>query len=164
MGLKMGDKKNKEGAIALTKYISYGSNLNLKDMAKRCPTAHTLGVSRLLDYRLVFRRKFEDAYLNIERAEGFFVPVMVWEIGPKDEAALDQYEGYPDFYGKDYLSVSLRQKTVSGMIYVMNEGYVLGKPNEAYYETVCQGYLDCGFDLQILEQALAASTRHLGGK
>jgi hypothetical protein len=36
-------------------YIAYGSNLNLTQMAKRCPTAKVLGASEIKDYALVFR-------------------------------------------------------------------------------------------------------------
>lgn len=38
-----------------TLYIAYGSNLNLPQMAKRCPTAEVVGASRLKNYELLFR-------------------------------------------------------------------------------------------------------------
>ena len=37
------------------KYIAYGSNLNLEQMAFRCPTAKVVGKSELKDYELLFR-------------------------------------------------------------------------------------------------------------
>ena len=37
------------------KYIAYGSNLNLKQMAMRCPTAKVVGRAMLKDYQLTFR-------------------------------------------------------------------------------------------------------------
>ena len=36
-------------------YIAYGSNLNIKQMANRCPTAKVVGASMLKDWRLLFR-------------------------------------------------------------------------------------------------------------
>ena len=36
-------------------YIAYGSNLNLEQMAFRCPTAKVVGKSELKDYELLFR-------------------------------------------------------------------------------------------------------------
>lgn len=36
-------------------YIAYGSNLNLPQMAIRCPGAAVIGKSALKDYELVFR-------------------------------------------------------------------------------------------------------------
>ena len=38
-----------------TLYIAYGSNLNLPQMAFRCPTAEVVGKSELKDYGLLFR-------------------------------------------------------------------------------------------------------------
>lgn len=38
-----------------TLYIAYGSNLNLPQMALRCPTAEVVGKSELKDYELLFR-------------------------------------------------------------------------------------------------------------
>ena len=37
-------------------YIAYGSNLNLEQMADRCPTARVVGATVLDDYQLVFQR------------------------------------------------------------------------------------------------------------
>ena len=36
-------------------YIAYGSNLNLEQMARRCPTAKMIGSTTLKNYRLMFR-------------------------------------------------------------------------------------------------------------
>ena len=37
------------------KYIAYGSNLNLEQMAVRCPTAQVAGRGEIRDYELLFR-------------------------------------------------------------------------------------------------------------
>ena len=37
-------------------YVAYGSNLNLEQMARRCPTAKVVGIGVLKDYQLTFRR------------------------------------------------------------------------------------------------------------
>ena len=36
-------------------YIAYGSNLNLEQIARRCPTAKVVGSTTLKNYRLMFR-------------------------------------------------------------------------------------------------------------
>ncbi len=88
-------------------YIAYGSNLNLTQMAKRCPTAKVLGASEIKDYALVFRGGRHGAVATIEPCEGASVPVLLWEITSKDEAALDVYEGFPRFYGKETMELTL---------------------------------------------------------
>ena len=78
-----------------TIYLAYGSNLNLRQMAYRCPTAKVLGSAKLTGYRLLFRGGNGGAVATIEKQKGESVPVMLWRIMPNDEKALDRYEGYP---------------------------------------------------------------------
>lgn len=44
-------------------YGAYGSNINLRQMAYRCPNAKVIGQGILNDYELTFRR---GGYANIE--------------------------------------------------------------------------------------------------
>lgn len=135
-------------------YIAYGSNLNLPQMEKRCPTAKVLGASEIKDYALVFRGGRYGAVATIEPCEGSMVPVLLWEITPEDEKALDIYEGYPSFYGKETMELSLDEGTVPAMVYIMTPGHRLGYPSDMYYNTIHDGYKTAGFDTDILEQAL----------
>ena len=89
-------------------YIAYGSNLNLPQMAGRCPTAKVVGASEIKDYALVFRGGRHGAVATIEPCEGSSVPVLLWKITPKDEAALDIYEGFPPAGRQDCFSHGLR--------------------------------------------------------
>ena len=90
-------------------YIAYGSNLNLAQMKRRCPTAKAVGITELRNWRLWFRGQNRNAVATIERERGFKVPVLVWWLQPDDEATLDHYEGFPFLYRKETLRV-----TVSG--------------------------------------------------
>lgn len=135
-------------------YIAYGSNLNLPQMAKRCPTAKVVGASEIKDYALLFRGGKNGAVATVEPCEGVSVPVLLWKITPKDEAALDIYEGYPSFYDKETMELTLEDKTVSAMVYVMTKGHRLGYPSDFYYNTIREGYKTAGFDTSVLEQAV----------
>lgn len=134
-------------------YIAYGSNLNIKQMANRCPTAKVVGTSMLKDWRLLFRGAHAGAVATVEPFKGGSVPVLVWELTSADEAALDRYEGWPFLYRKETVKVKLGGKNVKAMMYVMNEGRPLGQPSCYYYTTILEGYKDAGFDLDILHQA-----------
>ena len=82
-------------------YIAYGSNLNIEQMGFRCPYAVPIGTTVLTDYRLMFRGGMDgNAVATIEPAKGESVPVLLWEITPRDEEALDRYEGWPRLYRK----------------------------------------------------------------
>ena len=86
-------------------YIAYGSNLNVKQMSHRCPTARPLGTANLDGWTLLFRGSKTGSYLTIEPKEGSSVPVAVWEVSERDERYLDHYEGYPNFYYKKDIEV-----------------------------------------------------------
>jgi gamma-glutamylcyclotransferase (GGCT)/AIG2-like uncharacterized protein YtfP len=130
-------------------YIAYGSNLNLPQMAKRCPAAKKAGAAMLEDYELLFRR-----HANVEQRKGARVPVAVFEIQPSDERRLDWYEGYPRYYDKKMVNVRLESGTVSAMVYVMNPGRPPRLPEKEYLEAIKEGYRAFGFDPAVLEAAV----------
>lgn len=140
-------------------YIAYGSNLNLPQMAYRCPTAQVVGTSEIKGYELLFCGGHRGAVATIEPSEGSTVPVLLWAIQPQDEIALDRYEGYPSFYRKETMDLKLEGKTVSAMVYVMNDAYVFGTPTDPYYQIIAQGYKTAGFDEDFLCQAVEKSTK-----
>ena len=73
-------------------YLAYGSNLNIRQMAYRCPSARIIGTSIIPDYELLFKGSKTGSYLTIEPKEGSKVPVAVWSVTESDEARLDAYE------------------------------------------------------------------------
>ena len=142
-------------------YLAYGSNLNLEQMAYRCPDATVIGTTMLPDYRLVFRGGRHSGVATIEMKQGAKVPVLLWQITEKCEKALDRYEGYPHLYRKEQLIVDLDGQEVRAMAYVMNEGPPPAMPGAYYYATILHGYRDCGFDEAILKQAVMHTTMNV---
>ena len=70
-------------------YIAYGSNLNLRQMAMRCPTAQLVGTGEVRDYELQFKGAPYGAFATIGPKDGASVPVAVWSLRSRDEKALD---------------------------------------------------------------------------
>jgi len=144
-------------------YIAYGSNLNIPQMLRRCPSARIIGTSEIPDYELLFKGSLTGSYLTIEKKEGCGVPVAAWEVTPEDEAALDRYEGYPAFYYKAEMvlpikgirSGKIRRRRV--FVYIMHEERPLGIPSRFYMETCRDGYRSFGFDERFLAQAYRTS-------
>lgn len=135
-------------------YVAYGSNLNLSQMALRCPTARVYSAGSLNNWELIFRGSKTGAYATIQRKKGSSVPVVVWEIQPKDEKNLDIYEGYPRFYFKQNVMVDLPAGKKKAMVYIMDTRRLPGIPTDRYVETVSQGYLDNNLDMEYLQEAL----------
>lgn len=142
-----------------TLYIAYGSNLNLPQMAFRCPTAKVAGASKIKDYELLFRGSRSSAVATVEPLQGSSVPVLLWKLKDRDLQALDHYEGYPSFYRKELLPVELNGKPASAMVYIMNDGHSFGAPSDYYLNTILEGYRTSGFDTDSLEQAVEKSIR-----
>ena len=134
-------------------YLAYGSNLNLKQMAQRCPTAKILGTTTLKDYRLMFKGVFGNAHATVEPCKGCDVPVLLWSVTAEDEKRLDRYEGYPHYYYRETVKVKLGRKTVEAMVYIMTEGKPFNPPSVYYYETIREGYIDNDLPLPKLENA-----------
>ncbi|MEG1806388.1 MAG: gamma-glutamylcyclotransferase family protein [Clostridia bacterium] len=131
-----------------TKYIAYGSNLNLSQMARRCPTAKEVGTAMLKDYQLTFR-----GVATLEPKIGAVTPIAVWELEELDEKNLDVYEGYPSLYRKEIVDIEVRGETMQAMVYLMNSGEPR-LPSIGYFNTIRQGYCDVGFDLDYLNKAV----------
>ena len=137
------------------KYIAYGSNLSIEQMDLRCPDAKIVGKAVLKDWKLVFRY-----HATVEPCAGHSVPVLVWEISPRDERRLDRYEGFPKYYVKRNLEVEMTDldgtnpRKVMAMVYIMAEGSELQAPSEAYLFVIAEAYEHLGFDKKILEAAL----------
>lgn len=137
-------------------YIAYGSNLNLAQMARRCPNSKVIGIGELKDYQLTFRR-----VATIEPQPGAVTPVGVWEITPADEKALDYYEGYPHLYRKENIKVVMHDGTeLEAMVYIMNSGEPQ-MPYNQYYRVIEQGYNDVGLDVKYLQAALDDTNKRI---
>ncbi len=146
-------------------YIAYGSNLNVRQMKFRCPGAKVVGTSVIKDYQLLYKGSKTGSYLTIEKKKGGMVPVAVWEVTADDEKRLDAYEGYPNFYYKTDMQLTVkshitgRKKKLDAFVYIMHEERKLGIPSHAYVRTCVQGYRDFGFDLKHLRLAFDISER-----
>lgn len=135
-------------------YVAYGSNLNLEQMAQRCPTARIYGVGVLNNWELVYRGSKTNSHATIERRQNSTVPVLLWEIRPADEYRLDIYEGFPSYYFKQNVMVETSSGRRKAMVYIMDKRQRPGAPSDRYIETIRQGYIDNGLDMRIFEDSL----------
>jgi len=126
-------------------YFAYGSNLNLTQMAQRCPNARQLGAQYIPNWRLVFRGV---ADIEPTRSNNVMLPIGVWEITEECENSLDIYEGFPHLY---------RKININGMMtYTMNQKDV-SVPSTHYFNSILDGYKDFGLKTNHLYEALGWS-------
>ena len=135
-----------------TLYFAYGSNINLDQMAYRCPAAQVVGPVELDGYELLFRR---GGFATIAPKEGETVVGLLWSITPECERSLDRYEGYPRFYDKQMVTVwDSEGRSLPVMAYVMGERFREPMlPTPAYYNGIQEGYRQNGLPLDALEKA-----------
>jgi len=135
-----------------TLYFAYGSNINLDQMACRCPDAQVVGPVVLEGYELLFR---SGGFATIGPNENEKVTGLLWNITPECERSLDRYEGYPHFYDKRMVTVRDNQgRSLSVMAYIMDERFrepLL--PSKAYYNGILKGYEQNGLPVPELKKA-----------
>lgn len=140
-------------------YIAYGSNLNIAQMRTRCPDAKIIGKTKLEGWKLLFKGSKTGSYLTIEPKKGYTVPIVVWSVSEKDEKNLDRYEGYPSFYYKKKMKVSVKgiktgkTRHLDAFVYIMHEERPIGIPTGYYMRTCLEGYMDFDMDMEILMTA-----------
>ena len=132
-------------------YIAYGSNINLEQMAYRCPHSKVLGISEIKNFELEFR-----GVATIVPKENASIPILIWELDERDLPTLNQYEGWPRLYRQEKMEFELNGKTFEGMAYLMNYGKI-APPSQEYYNTILRGYRENGLDESFLQKALENS-------
>ena len=132
-------------------YIAYGSNINLEQMAHRCPNSKIVSKEMLKGYELEFR-----GVATIVPNDKSEVPILIWEIDGRDEHSLDRYEGFPNLYRKELFEIEVDVEKKECMAYLMNKGQI-SPPTSYYYNVINQGYEANGMDTSYLRAALERS-------
>lgn len=134
-------------------YFAYGSNLDLEQMAYRCPDAEVVGPVRLENYELRFRGK---GFATVAPKEGSVVHGLVWNITPQCEQSLDRYEGYPRHYTKEMVTVKDADGVeIPVMVYIMAEPMCRqpALPSPYYYQVIQNGFKENGLPVESLQDA-----------
>jgi gamma-glutamylcyclotransferase len=127
-------------------YFAYGSNLNRKQMAERCPGSKPLFPAILHNFKLIFTgwsRKWNGGIASVKSAKGEKVLGGVYEISEANLRQLDKYEGYPADY--NHLKITIWTDDgdpVEVITYIKKEQSQENKPSAEYLKTITQGYKD----------------------
>ena len=131
-------------------YFAYGMNTNLREMARRCPAAISMGASKLLDHKFAFRM-----HADVEASQGDSVNGVLWDITEDCERALDNLEGYPYYYEKKEVVVNANNgQNYIAMVYYMVDQGMVHPPSQGYYDCLVEGYTAHGVDVSQIDNAL----------
>ena len=123
-------------------YFAFGSNLNQKQMKRRCKDSKYIGCYSLKNYKLVFRNYYlGGGVADIQKDKNSTVLGAIYKISKKDEKELDVYEDFPKTYIKKYFKL-LGKKV---MFYYMPKKTMHVPPSKRYLNLIIQGYKDCGY-------------------
>jgi hypothetical protein len=140
-------------------YFAFGSNLDLAQMARRCPRARVSNSASLPGFELVFAGyspSWRGAVASVNERERATVRGLLYTLDDADFAMLDRYEGHPHWYLRHYVWVRPRgaRKLVRAETYLLDAE--LGEPSRVYLEQIARAYREHGFSLAPL---LAAARR-----
>jgi hypothetical protein len=93
-------------------YFAYGSNLCVRQMARRCPGAVDPRPAMLADHDWLIN---ERGVATVEPFDGSQVHGVVWQLTDHDLATLDSAEGVPVRYRRDRLTVHTDDGTFGGV-------------------------------------------------
>ncbi len=120
-------------------YFAFGSNLNRKQIKRRCKKSRFISRHILKNYQLVFRGEYGGA--DIQRKKGSSVLGAIYDINKADEKKLDVYEEFPKVYIKKYFKIWGKKV----MFYYMPSKTKQTEPSRRYLSVIIQGYKDCGY-------------------
>lgn len=137
-------------------YVAYGKGLNVREMKRHCPDAELVGTGELDGYELRFKGIAQYSNLTLCPNKESSVPVAVWKLREEDADKFNKVESGSE---KKPFSVRLDNGyTVNALGFYFEHEYAIAMPSKRYFQEVYQGYVDNGFDTQILHDALINTT------
>ena len=131
-------------------YFAYSSNLNLRQMRRRCPDSQPIDKVILRGYRLVFPRRdmhWRGGVAGIEPAVGLHVEGALYRASGKDLEALDRHEGVCE---GEYIRTSVvvemldhsNRTALTYLAVVEDESKSFFAPSDRYLDAIIQGARD----------------------
>ncbi|HYP45110.1 MAG TPA: gamma-glutamylcyclotransferase family protein [Propionibacteriaceae bacterium] len=104
-------------------YAAYGSNLDPRQMALRCPHSPLQGIGWITGWRLTFGGEGWDGALpTLVEESSSHVFVALYDVTDGDEAALDEWESASSgLYRKIRLTISTLEGEQVAYVYVLND-------------------------------------------
>jgi gamma-glutamylcyclotransferase (GGCT)/AIG2-like uncharacterized protein YtfP len=123
-------------------YFAYGSNMNPKQMAQRCPGGEALGTAVLPGYRLAFTYDspgWEGGVATVIPDPDSKVRGVYWMLNEEHLETLDRYEGVAQgIYERRLVSIQFNEQTQEAITYVTLDT-TPHTPSLAYMQALIEG-------------------------
>jgi len=147
-------------------YAAYGSNLDPQQMLERAPHSPPAGSGWLVGWRLTFGGEdqgWEGALATLVENPGNEVFVMLYDVPPMDEKALDFWEGAESgLYSKIRVRVHTLDGDHSAWIYAL-DAYEGGLPSARYVGILADAAEVAGAPKDYVDDLRARPCRSIGG-
>jgi gamma-glutamylcyclotransferase (GGCT)/AIG2-like uncharacterized protein YtfP len=121
-------------------YFAYGSNLCVRQMARRCPGAIDPRPATLAAHDWLINQR---GVATVEPFDGAQVHGVLWQLTDHDLATLDSAEGVPVRYRRDRLTVHTDDGPSKAWVYI-DHRVKPGPPRPGYLERIVDGALHHG--------------------
>jgi gamma-glutamylcyclotransferase len=125
--------------------FAYGSNMNRRQMAARCPGARPVSVATLPDHRLQFvgsSARWGGGVATVRPRRRSKVDGILWRLTDDDLRRLDHFEGYPVVYDREPVLVvdeDGKDRWCSTYVHVRG-GAPPAQPSALYLRVILEGY------------------------
>jgi gamma-glutamylcyclotransferase (GGCT)/AIG2-like uncharacterized protein YtfP len=133
-------------------YFGYGMNTNIDSMARRCPSARSLGSAVVNDWQFRFAY-----HADVVPKVGARTVGVLWEITDECLSSLDILEGYPSYYQRKIVPVTYRNRQYDSIMYYMMPGNQESPPPQNYWKMLMEGYIEHNVSRRQLWTALENS-------
>ena len=139
--------------LVMILYFAYGSNMDLVQMADRCPNSATIGTAELPFHRFMIN-SYGGATVVPDPASA--VHGLLWNITEEDERALDRYEGVRrGIYRRDFVDVVLPDGRKARALIYIGTNTDPGTARNGYMEKVYSAAQGCGLPKFYMDQLKA---------
>ena len=128
-------------------YFAYGSNLCVRQMAQRCPTATNPRPALLANHDWLINSR---GVATVEPLDGSQVHGVVWQVTDHDLQVLDSAEGVPVRYRRDRLTVHTDDGPSDAWVYI-DHRVDPGAPRTGYLERIIDGAMHHGLPHRWIE-------------
>lgn len=130
-------------------YFAYGSNMNLAQMASRCPGSTASGLATFADWRFVIN---ERGVATIEESPGTRVLGVLWNVTADHIETLDGFEGLAlGYYRRDVISVRHNGGLAEAYVYIDHRTDP-GAPRPGYLERILAGANENGIPSEYIKE------------
>jgi len=132
-------------------YFAYGSNMDKKQMALRCPNSKYLGIAKLEGYEFCLDSK---GYSSISEVKSRHVWGAIWNVSEEDIRSLDRHEGVAaGAYERVTVKISTDESDLfDALAYISLRDIENINKNPEYLQRVIKAATECWMDEEYVER------------